>query len=125
MKDHHLHQKEEISPSESSIPTSPFREKEQKREGDQDRDDIAEHLGLSLEIRKQWKRDIAAIAADGAYQLEKWKPVPPLPEEVGQGDGGREGAANPKPAMTQALAKRCEEDTNDQSGEPEDDAVLV
>ncbi len=98
-KENHFHEEEEVSQPESAKDASSFREEEKKREDDEDCGDIAEHLGLRFEIRKQWKRDIAATSANVSHQLEKWKLVPPLPPEVGQGDGCRDGAADPKPAM--------------------------
>ncbi|XCB27960.1 hypothetical protein RBB75_06455 [Tunturibacter empetritectus] len=49
----------------------------------------------------------------------------PLPEEVGESDGRCQGAAEPKPAMTQTLTKRRQADADNQPREPEDDGVLV
>ena len=51
--------------------------------------------------------------------------VPPLPEEIGQRDGRRQGAAQPEPAMAQAGTKRRQADANDHSGEPEEDGIFV
>src|SRR5208283_2392580 len=51
--------------------------------------------------------------------------MPPLPEKVGQGYGGREGEAEPQPEMAHGLTKRREENADHQSREPEADPVFV
>ena len=124
-KSHHLCQKDEVSPSESTIgPALPGKKEQQGKEHEQG-GDKTEHLGLGLKIGQRRKQNIAAARADIVHQLEEGKVMPPLPEEVRRRDDRCQGAAQPEPAMAEAGTKLRQANANHDSREPEDDGIFV